>query len=206
LKNKTLIVDVLDALAVVVEHLRTRNRSFAVTGAFAIATRCKGYEASSLEVVAPVESDEIFEALVDELSDSGWESMDLVEHTSTRRLASARLVSGSNVELTLVAARSGLESEIVERAEDLTISGVGTIPIARAEELLAMKLVTMLSDHLEDLRDALTLLTKVSSLDLDSVRENLRLASERQYNRGRDLEAQLDGLLRTSQVPNAPQS
>ena len=67
--------------------------------------------------------------------------------------------------------------------------------MARAEELLAMKVLSMTDERLQDRLDARSLLLANPKLDLDEVRENLELVTARGYHRGEDLEAKLDHVL-----------
>jgi len=53
------------------------------------------------------------------------------------------------------------------------------VPIARAEELLSLKVLSMTEDRLQDRIDARNLLRVNADIDLDSVRDNLRLIAER---------------------------
>ncbi len=190
-------------LAEISEHLRLLNVHYAVVGALAISHRTEEGRSSKIEVVLSVQNDKAFELIVDELGDVGWETTALIEHAARGRLATARIVSKTGVNVDLIAARCGIEPEIVADAEVVTLPKVGLVPIARAEDLLAMKLLAMVDDHIEDRRDALVLLSTVADLDVDDVRKSLQLIASRQYDRGGNLERILDRLLgRPSAAPS----
>ena len=101
------------------------------------------------------------------------------------------------VKVDLLFASSGIEGEAIARATIVALPSVGTVPIARAEELLSLKVLSMTEERLQDRIDARNLLRINVDLDLDCVRDNLRLIAERGYARGQDLGAKLAMLLET---------
>ena len=95
----------------------------------------------------------------------------------------------------LLFASSGLEPEIVSRASTFVFPGVGEIAVAEPEELLAMKVLSMTERRLQDRIDAQRLIACNPELDLERVRDNLQLITERGFDRGENLEAKLEALL-----------
>ncbi len=67
--------------------------------------------------------------------------------------------------------------------------------VAQAEELLAMKVLSMDSRRLQDRIDAVRLLEVNRDLDLRRVRDNLRLIDARGFGRRQDLTAKLEDVL-----------
>jgi hypothetical protein len=124
-----------------------------------------------------------------------------VEHERQDRLSTARLSSPEMVIVDLLFASSGIEQEIAERARPLEVAGVGTIPVARAEELLAMKVLSMTNRRLQDRIDAERLI-ELASVDLNAVRSNLGLIRDRGYHREQDLEAKLSEVLAALEEPD----
>ncbi len=106
-------------------------------------------------------------------------------------------MSPPGVKVDLLFASSGVEAEVVERAREVPLGVAGNVPVAQAEELLALKILSMTEERLQDRSDAQHLLLHNPNLDLERVRENLRLISERGFDRGQDLEAKLSSLLRS---------
>jgi hypothetical protein len=102
------------------------------------------------------------------------------------------------VKVDLLFASSGIERETIERATIVPLPSVGAVPIARAEELLSLKVLSMSDERLQDRIDARSLLRVNVDLDLDCVRDNLRLIAERGYARRQDLQAKLATLLEIS--------
>jgi hypothetical protein len=118
----------------------------------------------------------------------------VVEHETQERLSTARLMSPEGVKVDLLFASSGIEAETVRRAEVVELPNVGSVPVARAEELLALKVLSMTDARLQDRLDAQRLLACNPGLDLGAVRDDLRLIRDRGYDRGQDLEAKLASL------------
>jgi hypothetical protein len=121
-----------------------------------------------------------------------------VEHEATSRLATIRLRSPQAVKVDLLFASSGIERETITRAGIVEVPPVGDLPIARAEELLAMKVLSMSDERLQDRIDARNLLRMSINLDLECVRDNLRLITTRGYARKQDLDAKLAELLKAA--------
>jgi DNA-binding IclR family transcriptional regulator len=67
--------------------------------------------------------------------------------------------------------------------------------VAAAEELLAMKILSMTDARLQDRIDAQRLLQFTPALDLSRVREHLARITDRGYAREQDLEAKLSIVL-----------
>jgi hypothetical protein len=100
-------------------------------------------------------------------------------------------MSPSGVKVDLLFASSGIEAEIVDRATPIDFEGAGSVPVANAEELLAMKVLSMTDTRLQDRIDAQHLLQFTPSLDISRVREHLTRITDRGYAREQDLEAKL---------------
>jgi hypothetical protein len=92
----------------------------------------------------------------------------------------------------LIAASAGIESEVVERATPIRFGEIGEIKVARAEELLAMKILSMTEQRLQDRIDAVNLLMVNDGMDFAAVRHNLALITERGFHRDQDLFAKLE--------------
>ena len=93
-------------------------------------------------------------------------------------------------------ASCGIERELIERSSFVELPGIGHVPVAASEELVAMKVLSMTEVRLQDRLDVQRLL-RHGTVDLDRVRDNLHLIHARGFERGQDLPAKLDGVLRT---------
>ncbi len=185
------------ALAHLASELRRRKRRFALVGGLAVSIRAEVRFTRDVDVAIVVASDAETEALVRDLSTSGYSIGALVEHDERKRLATVRLRSPSRVVVDLLAASSGIEEEIVDRAVEVSIDDVGMIPVARAEELLGMKVLSMTDARPQDRIDAKNLLALNPDIDLAAVRELLGRIETRGFHRGQDLGAKFDALLRS---------
>jgi predicted nucleotidyltransferase len=179
----------------VANRLRDHGVPFALVGGLAVSIRSEVRFTRDVDLAVAVSSDAAMEALVRDLAVVGYRSVAIVEHEVRKRLATARLESPSGVLVDLLAASCGIESEVVARAGPVTIEGAGEIPVARAEELVAMKVLSMTERRLQDRLDAINLLLTNPSLQFEDVREMLALITTRGYDRGQDLARKLDALI-----------
>ncbi len=187
------------ALSRAVRELSARGRAFALVGGLAISIRAEVHFTRAVDLAVAVDDDNDAEGLVRELSLAGYRPIALVEHDTLKRLSTLRLVGPEGVVVDLLFASTGLEREIVLRAESLDLPNAGRVPVARAEELLAMKVLSMRDARLQDRLDAQRLV-EFADVDLDVVRSDLALIRERGFDRGQDLEAKLAIVLRSVSV------
>jgi hypothetical protein len=187
--------DPVAALAHIAAELSRLQRAFAVVGGLAVSVRGEVRFTRDVDVAVRVHDDADAEELARELRARGYAIVALVEHDEAGRLATMRLRSPSGVTVDLLTASSGIEAEIVARATAVDIEGVGPIPVAQAEELLAMKVLSMDERRLQDRMDALTLLDVNREMNLLQVRADLRLIEERGFHRKQDLGSKLQRLL-----------
>jgi hypothetical protein len=151
-----------------------------------------------VDVAVQARDDQEVERLVADLRVKGYDIIALVEHDDAKRLATVRLRDPSGITVDLLTASSGIEAEIVQRATAVTIEGIGPVPVAQAEELLAMKVLSMDARRLRDRIDAIRLLELNPDLDLGRVRDDLRLIETRGYGRRQDLSAKLAQVLESA--------
>ena len=168
---------------------------FALVGGLAASVRAEVRFTRDIDLAVAVSDDTEAEALVLALHGSGYRPVASVEHDTRGRLATVRLLAQSGIKVDLLFAASGIEQETVQRATVVRLPLVGEMAVARAEELLAMKILSMADRRLQDRLDAQHLLERGPGVDLGCVRDNLRLIATRGYDRGLDLEARLDSLL-----------
>jgi hypothetical protein len=183
------------ALARVGQDLQRRKQPYALVGGMGISIRGEVRFTRDVDLAITVLTDSDTERLVHDLASDGYAAIASVEHTTQKRLATVRLRSPSGIVVDLLAASSGIEAEVVARAELVEIEGVGTIPVARAEELLALKVLSMTEVRPQDRIDAGNLLAVNPALDLRVVRGLLALIRQRGFDRGQNLTEKLDTLL-----------
>lgn len=183
------------ALAHITATLARHDVRFALVGGLAVSIRAEVRFTRDVDVAVAVASDAELEGLVRSLAGAGYRVIAQVEHDEKKRLATVRLRGPHRVVVDLLAASSGIEEEVVHRARSVGIEVAGGIPVARAEELLALKVLSMTEQRPQDRIDALNLIVFNASLDLGAVRDLLTRIEQRGFHRGQDLEAKLDALL-----------
>jgi hypothetical protein len=183
------------ALLAATLDLQHAGRPFALVGGLAVSVRAEVRFTRDVDLAVVVANDSEAEALVFELQSKGYRPIALVEHDTQHRLATARILSKHGVKVDLLFASSGIEHEIVDRSSVVRLSAVGDVPVARAEELLAMKVLSMTDQRLQDRLDARHLLQYNPNLELAVTRSNLELIDARGFGRGQDLQQKLDVLM-----------
>lgn len=136
--------------------------------------------------------------LVSALSKAGFrmrvESDDFVRRTRVLPVVHAP----TGIAADIVLAGPGLEELFLQRAEVHDIDGV-RIPVARAEDIVAMKI---LAGRPKDIEDVVAILAARASLDIDVVKSTLRLIQDA-LDRS-DLIPELNRALKKSQGLGAP--
>ncbi len=181
------------ALASIARALDARKRPFALIGGLAVSIRAEVRFTRDVDLAVAVADDADAERLVLDLRADGYRAMVSVEHETQKRLSTIRLASPEGVKVDLLFASSGIEAEITSRAIRESLPS-GELPVARCEELLALKVLSMGDDRLQDRVDGQRLLTLGRDLDLSVVRANLALITERGFHRNQDLPAKLASL------------
>jgi len=184
-----------DALAHAAAELRRRAKPFALVGGLAISVRGEVRATRDVDLAVAIPNDSELEKLVADLTQAGYRPVATVEQEARGRLAVVRLESPVGFRVDLLAASCGIEPEIVAAATPVQFEGAGTVPVAIAEDLLAMKLLAAREGRARDWDDALGLLQVNPRLDLALVRQRLGLIAARGFARNEDLPAKLDELL-----------
>jgi hypothetical protein len=183
------------ALAAICAELERANRRFALVGGLAVSVRAEVRFTRDVDLAVCVNDDADAEALVYHLRVAGYSPLASVEHSTRHRLATVRLLAPQKVKVDLLFASSGIEDEVVARATVVDMGSSGRLPVASAEELLALKVLSMTDARLQDRLDAQRLLEFVPEIDLARVRSHLDRITERGFHREQALQAKLDGLL-----------
>ena len=97
----------------------------------------------------------------------------------------------------LLFASCGIEEEIVAAASPIDLPGVGQIPVASSEHLVAMKVLSSTPDRPLDATDLVGILA-AGPVDLGVVRGALERITRAGYHRGQDLPAKLQELVSRS--------
>lgn len=148
-----------------------------------------------MDIAVAVSGDAEMEELISSLGEAGYRVIATVEQEALGRLGMVRLLSPAGFVVDLLCASCGIEAEIVAAATPVEFKGIGPIPVARAEDLLAMKLLSARVGRERDWSDARGLVQINPDLDLKLVRDQLELITSRGYSRHEDLPAKLERLL-----------
>jgi predicted nucleotidyltransferase len=177
--------------------------AWALVGGLAVSVRAEPRFTRDVDVAVAVEEDAEAETLVMQLKERGLELLASLEQEATGRLATVRLAARSNESgpvLDLLFASSGIEREIVMGADDLEIVPGVHAPVAQTGHLIALKVLSRDdTNRPQDLADLLALISAADPVDMNVAREGLKLIADRGYQRGRELEVDLDRLLRQGQ-------
>lgn len=175
---------------------------FAVVGGLAVGVYAEPRFTKDVDLAISPMSDHDAEQLTASMFRRGYQLVSQLENKPDRRLRAVRLklrTDDDNCPLVdLLFDASGIESEAVECAEVTEVFPGVAAPVARPAELIAMKMLASDNkDRHSDQRDMAVLIDIADVETVNTVRQRLRLIIERGMNRGRDLEAEFDELLKT---------
>ncbi len=119
-----------------------------------------------VDLAVAVTGDADAEQLVRQLVARHYRVVATVEQDAVGRLSTVRLLDPGGVKVDLLFASSGIEAEVIARAEPI-VSIHGTLPIARAEELAALKVLSVSDERLQDRIDLRSLLGVGVELDAE---------------------------------------
>jgi predicted nucleotidyltransferase len=136
------VTDLERALRGLAAELDARGRRWALVGGLAVGTRAEPRTTRDVDAAVAVADDAEAEALVNELSASGYRIGPILEHDALERLATVRLIApSSRVLVDLLFASSGIEADVADAAERLEIVRSLVVPVARTGHLIALKLL-----------------------------------------------------------------
>ena len=174
---------------------------FAVVGGIAVSARVEPRFTRDLDLAVSVVNDAGAEAIVRDMIARQFHLQAVVEQEAIGRLATARLTapdeSDHGIVVDLLFASSGIEPEIVARADRLEVFSGVEAPVAQIGDLIALKLLAR-DDHTrpQDAVDLRALVAGAGDRDVVLARESVDLIARRGCARGRDLAAALAAALR----------
>lgn len=187
------------ALRRICADLKASGARYALVGGLAVSARAEPRLTRDVDVAVAVADDAEAEHLVFALQARGYTVRSSVEQTRNRRLATVRLippVEGGTV-VDLLFSTCGIEPEIVDQAEQLSILPGLVVPVARVEHLIVMKLLSR-DDRTrpQDLDDIRALLVVARARERKRVPDAITLVTERKFSRRRNLTAAWNAFLR----------
>jgi hypothetical protein len=178
------------------EDLDALGARWAVIGGLAVAFRSEPRFTKDVDVAVAVADDAEAEGIVNRLQVRGYALASLVEQDYVNRLATARLVrpqaGTSSAFVDLLFANSGIEDEIVRRADRLEVLPDVFMPVASIGHLIALK---ALAGRHQDLTDLGYLISVATDADLGEATASAAKIQERGFNRGQDLLADLTSII-----------
>lgn len=186
---------ILDSAA---SRLRSQNVDWALVGGLAVSVRTEPRFTRDIDIAVATGSDQGAEAVIHALQADGYEIAATVEQDRVGRLATARMLPpgapADGIVLDLLCASSGIESEIVEAAEELRVLEGVSAPVARVGHLLVLKLLSASDSRPQDTVDMRALVEVADDEEFTIAREGATLIAERGYGRERDLVSELERL------------
>jgi len=177
------------------EELDGAAVGWALVGGLAVSARAEPRFTRDVDLAVSVADDETAEAIVRAQRERGYAFVAGVEHEPSGRLATVRLrpplEPQGGIVLDLLFASSGIEPEIVVRADRLALTRGLELAVAQTGHLIAMKLLADDPGRPQDRGDIAALIGAATPADLELAREAVDLITARGFDRGRDLRAAL---------------
>lgn len=177
--------------------LDQQRADWALVGGWAVSVRTEPRFTRDIDVAVAVGSDKDAEKLISVLTQAQFQIEAIVEQTAVGRLATVRLASpdtdAPGLLLDILFASSGLEPEICETADRLEVFPGIVVPVARPEYLLAVKILARDDEtRPQDQQDIRMLLCAMDDHQVAITRQLLDSITARGFNRGKDLQAELN--------------
>ena len=191
------------ALANIARELSDRRRQFALVGGLAVSLRAEIRFTRDVDLAVTVNDDADAESLIYGLKRSAYVPIVTVEHELHSRLSTVRLQTVAGIKVDLLFASCGIEDEIVKRATPVMVRGSLNVPVAATEELIAMKILSMSEQRIQDRIDIHRLVQFATGLDTDRIRDDLALITKRRYHRDQDLLSKFESIMSEIELPSA---
>lgn len=179
--------------------LRALKVRWALVGGLAVSARAEPRTTRDIDVAIAVAGDPQAEDLIHRLRARGYLDEVVMEHRDVGRLSTVRLTrrgGKDDIFFDLLFASSGIEPEVADEAQLLEILPGLFAPVASIGHLLALKVLALRPDRPQerpqDFTDIRELLRVADDSDLRRARAALELISRRGYDRGKNLEAELE--------------
>lgn len=193
-------------LRTLAETLARYQVQWALVGGLAVSVRTEPRFTRDVDVAVAVSSDREAEELVAALQRAGFRVLEALEQEAVGRLAAVRLQPPGEphpgLVVDLLFASSGIEPELVARAEALPVFPHVVAAVASLGDLLALKLLSR--DDLtrpQDAADLRLLLSFATPEDLRIARQAVQDIQARGFHRGRDLHKDFNALLEKHGIP-----
>lgn len=192
-----------EALRTLIGDLEEESLSFCLVGGLAVSIHAEPRLTRDVDVVVSVRGDDEAEDVVRRISARGYVIGAVLQHETQSRLSAVRMTHPDRpaVVLDLLFASSGIEPEIVERAQQIEALPGLTVLVAAVGDLIALKLLAR-DDRSRpaDLDDLRSLTAIATPEDVATAEGAVGLIHERGFDRGRDLPDALRRLIEAEDV------
>ena len=193
------MADLAEALARVCDDLNAAGLAYALVGGLAVSARAEPRFTRDIDLAVATESDEDAERAVFALVSKSYRPYAQAESRAEGRLATVRFTVADparDIEVDVLFASSGIESELVADAERLEVLPGVYLPVATVPYLIALKVLSSEPDERPtDEVDLRHLIRVATDADLQEVSALFTLICGRAYHRGRDLESMFEAYL-----------
>lgn len=194
-------------LAAALIHLESDLRAigvpWALVGGLAVSARAEPRTTRDLDVTVSVVEDRDAMRVVREMTARGYRIDAHLEQESTKRLATVRFqmpAPSTGILADLLFASSGIEAEVAAEADLFEVLPGLLAPVAKTGHLLALKVLALRPDRPQerpqDFADIRELLRVGDQREIQRARHALDLISRRGFDRGKNLQAELEEQLR----------
>lgn len=168
---------------------------WSLVGGLAVGVRGEPRTTRDIDVAIDTADDAEAEAVVRALVHRGYGLHLVLEHATTHRLATVRLLVPARGRRTVIAdllfTTSSLEGEAVRTSTRVAVGSLTAVPVASLPALVAMKLLSESDERPRDRQDLVDLLSRATPAENAECQRLVNLATERRAHRGRDLESSL---------------
>jgi predicted nucleotidyltransferase len=182
-------------LRTVAADLSRSRAQWALVGGLAVSARAEPRFTRDIDLAVAVADDQQAERLVNDLVALRYTVVASLEQTAAGRLASVRLAPpgevASGVVVDLLFASSGIEPELVARADRLEVLPGLELPVATVGDLIALKLLARDDARRpQDAADLVALLAVATRADRERTGTAISEITARGFQRERDLAAE----------------
>lgn len=179
-----------DVISQLISFLDSQAIKYALVGGLAVSFRTIERATRDIDLAIAAKDDQEAEQIIYALKNLGFSPDVLINHKKHNRIATIRLLSQGRdgFYLDLLFASSGIEEEIIQLAGKIEILPKISIKVASISGLIALKILSANEDdRIQDLVDLKNLFSSANSQDLLESQNLLRLITQRDFNRNKDL-------------------
>ena len=171
--------------------------SYAVVGGLAVSARVEPRFTRDIDLAMATRDDAEAEALVHRLLGAGYRVVQALEHDAGR-MATVRLLPpggrSGQIVVDLLFASSGIEPELVRKADVIEVLPDVFLPVAQVGHLIVLKLLSVAEGRPNDTIDLAALAGSADAAAWALAAESVPLVTARGFDRGRDLSGDLAAL------------